>query len=118
MNDITTALAGLNDTSAKHREHSIKSLTHEQLQDPSVIEALQKLVSTDPVEYVRDAARAALVSAGQVPESSTAPVQLKEEGVGKPALFGIGVVAAVVVACIALVILVIVVAVVIGGRGS
>lgn len=117
MNDLTTILAGLNDPSAKHREHSIKTLTRAQVLDPQVISALQTLVSTDSVEYVRDAARDMLISAGQVPAASSAPVQLKEEGNTKPALFGIGVVVAI-FACIVLAVVAIIFIAVLASRGS
>jgi len=58
-----------------------------------VIEQLQVLVSADPVEYVREAARAQLVAGGQTPRESIVPVQLKQEGAGIPALFAIGCIA-------------------------
>lgn len=90
MNDLPSILAGLKSDSAKQRERNIKALTPATLADPQIIEQLQTLVSADPVEYVRVAAREQLVAAGQTARESLVPVQLKQEGAGKPAAFAIG----------------------------
>lgn len=90
MDEITTFLTAIAGDSAKQRERAIKNLSPLLLQNSQVIDALQKSVSTDPVEYVRDAARAQLIAAGQVPAASAVPIALKEEGAGKPAVLAIG----------------------------
>lgn len=100
MNETSTVLAELNSESAKTRERVIKNLTPGVLHEPQIIDALQKIVSTDPVEYVREAARARLLEIGQTPAASAAPVQVKQEGAGKPAIFAVGLVGAVFVICI------------------
>ncbi len=64
---------------AKRREQTIKMLTFGDAEDPQIIEALQVLVSTDPVQYVRKAARAALLAAGHKPALSNAPILLEDE---------------------------------------
>jgi hypothetical protein len=88
--DIQTALTGMANDSAKTRERIIHGLTINQVQDARIIDALQRIVSTDPVEYVRDAAREKLVAAGLTPAESVVPVQLKNEGAAKPAAFAVG----------------------------
>ncbi|TAH52414.1 MAG: hypothetical protein EYC68_06460 [Chloroflexota bacterium] len=100
MEDVAAALKDLNSDSAKTRERVIKNLTPALLQDAQVIEALQKIVSTDPVEYVREAARVQLVAIGQTPRESVAPIQMKQEGAGKPAIFAVGLVGAVIAICV------------------
>lgn len=90
MDDITTFLAAANADSAKQRERVIKNLSPAALQNSQVIDALQRMVSTDPVEYVRDAARAQLLAANQVPASSLVPIAVKQEGNFKPIIFALG----------------------------
>lgn len=107
MDDVSTHLAGLNADSAKRRERAIKNLTPTAMQEPSIVDALQKIVSSDPVEYVREAARAQLVAARQTPAESTAPIQLKQEGVRQPAAFAISCVAIpVILVCVVLLMIV------------
>lgn len=100
MNETTTILSDLKSDSAKSRERVIKNLSPGALQDAQVVDALQNIVSTDPVEYVREAARARLVEIGQTPAASVAPIQVKQEGAGKPAIFAVGLVGAVFIVCI------------------
>ncbi len=90
MENVNPVVEALNAPEAKRRERMIQALSKEQLQNAQVIETLQKLVSSDPVEYVRDAARAALVSAGQTPAASVVRVQLVQEGNAKAAGYAIG----------------------------
>lgn len=90
MEDTLTIVAGLNADSAKRRERAIRELPPGALQDPRVIEALQNIVSRDPVEYVRRAASEKLVAQGITPAASAVPVTLKEENAAKPALFAVG----------------------------
>lgn len=113
MEDLSKALQELKSDSAKTRERAIKNLTPAQLQDAQVIEALQNIVSADPTEYVREAARAQLTTAGQTPRESAAPIQMKQEGAGKPALFALGCVA-IPIACILVAIVVIAVLAILG----
>lgn len=82
-------IAELKSDSAKTRERAIKSLTSAQMQDAQVLDALQDIASADPVEYARDAARAQLLAAGQTPRASVAPIQVKQEGASKPAIFAV-----------------------------
>lgn len=106
MDELSTLLAGLNADSAKQRERAIKNLTPTAIQEQSILDALQKIVSSDPVEYVREAARARLVAAGRTPAASTTPIQLKEEGIRKPAAFAITCVAIpVILLCVAVVLI-------------
>jgi len=100
MNELPTILTALNSDSAKTRERAIKDLAPTVLSEPQIIDALQKIVSADPVEYVREAARARLLESGQTPAASVAPIQVKQEGAGKPAIFAFGVVGAALVICI------------------
>lgn len=102
MDDNATILASLNSDSAKQRERVINGLAPAALQDAQVLERLQHLVSSDPVEYVREAARAQLLAAGQTPRESVAPIQLKQEDATKPALFAIGFTGIVIVVCVLL----------------
>lgn len=111
MNDIVSILADLNSDSAKKRERAIKNLTPAVLQAPQVIDALQKIVSSDSVEYVREAARNALLSIGQIPAPSAAPVQLAQEGAGKPAMFAIGCVALVAICVFVAVVTIVILAI-------
>ncbi|OQY87915.1 MAG: hypothetical protein B6D41_11415 [Chloroflexi bacterium UTCFX4] len=83
-------IAELKSDSAKRRERAIQNLTATDLTDAQVIEQLQNIVSGDPVEYAREAARAQLLAAGQTPRASVAPIQVKQEDASKPAIFVIG----------------------------
>lgn len=83
-------IAELKSDSAKRRERAIQNLTATDLTDAQVIEQLQNIVSADPMEYARVAARAQLLAAGQTPRASVAPIQVKQEGASKPAIFAIG----------------------------
>ena len=114
MDEVTTILTGLNSDSAKQRERVIKSLAPSVVQEPQVLEKLQQLVSADPVEYVREAARAQLLAAGQTPRESIAPVQLKQEGAAKPAAFAIGCVIIPIVICVVVAILMVAVLAIMG----
>jgi len=87
---IQSILTELASDSAKRRERVIHDLTPTELASPQVVEALQNIVSRDPAEYVRTAAREKLVSIGQVPAESAAPLTIKEEGAKKPAIFALG----------------------------
>jgi len=103
--DVQMILSALTDTSAKRRERTIQGLTPEEVLEPRIQDRLQRIVSNDPVEYVRIAARACLVANGITPVQSATEVELRQEGNTKPALFAIGlvglVIACVVIACIA-----------------
>ena len=114
MNETTTILAELKSDSAKTRERVIKNLTPGALQDAQVITALQNIVSADPVEYVREAARARLVEIGQTPAASAAPIQVKQEGAGKPAIFAVGLVGAAFIICICVAVTVIAILAILG----
>lgn len=100
MADVSALLTELKSDSAKRRERVIQTLTATDLQDAQIIEQLQVIVSADPVEYVREAARTQLTVAGQTPRTSVEPVQLKQEGAGKPAVFAVGLVGAIIAICV------------------
>ncbi len=106
MNETAAVLAALKSDSAKTRERAVKNLSPAALQDSQIIDALQNLVGADPVEYVRDAARAQLLAAGQTPRASAAPIQVKQEGAGKPAIFALGCMA-IPIACVVIALFVI-----------
>lgn len=114
MDDNSTILTGLNSDSAKQRERVITGLTPAALQEAQVLERLQQIVSSDPVEYVREAARAQLLAAGQTPRESSAPIQLKQEGAAKPAAFAVGCVIIPIVICVVVAIVVIAVLAIMG----
>lgn len=109
--EIQPILTALTDTSAKHRERAIMELSPAEVQDPRIQDRLQRIVSTDPVEYVRIAARAALVANHITPVPSATEIELRQEGTAKPAYFviiAIGIIAAcVAVTCIAAIAIVI-----------
>jgi hypothetical protein len=117
MQDGGSILDELRADSAKRRERAVKSLTPAALQDAQVVEQLQMLVSADPVQYVRDAAQAQLLAAGQIPRASVVPVQLREEGAAKPAAFALGCTLIPVVLVCAALILVLVLALALLGPG-
>lgn len=97
--DVQSILTALTDTSAKRRERTIMELSPTEVQDPRIQDRLQRIVSTDPVEYVRNAARAALVANRITPAPSATEIQLREEGAAKPTLFTFGLIA-LVIACV------------------
>lgn len=103
--DVQAILSALTDTSAKRRERTILELTPSEVLDPRIQDRLQRIVSNDPVEYVRIAARTVLVANGITPFPSATEVELRQESNTKPALFVIGlvglVIACAVFACIA-----------------
>lgn len=116
--DVQSILNALTDTSAKRRERTIQALTPDEVRDPRIQDRLQRIVSADPVEYARNAARAALIANGITPMPSATEIQLREEEAQKPALFAFGlvglVIACLILACIAIA----VVAIVSGGSWS
>lgn len=66
MEDVSAILTAFKADSAKKRERAIKELSTDALQDPRIIEALQKIAKSDSIEYVRVAATTQLINAGRI----------------------------------------------------
>lgn len=95
-----TVLDNLAVESAKKRERVIRELSVSAVREETLVNALQTIAESDPVEYVREAARAKLKEAGNVVSDSNVPILLRQETLGEtadkvvhfPVLIGLGIV--------------------------
>lgn len=79
---VNKTLQDLTVESAKRREKVVLGIPGEVLSDPRVIRQLHLLAGTDPVEYVRVAARKQLTAVGEVPAPAVEPPKVQSEGIG------------------------------------